>query len=206
MRDTYFAGQSARITEICRLNREDMWVIMEHASCPVDRISLAQGCRERMASAAWVLSRYGPRRIRGANEELGGSVKFTLRTIDWLLRPRYQDPGAEQLVELESARLLAEVITLIVEAEALKIPHLQELQRALTQLTSRAFDLSRASRGGESTFFKLDENSLFKIECSALQLGHLLDNLESAIPHKIFKLRRPRQHSAGVPPRKRSLG
>jgi hypothetical protein len=192
MRETYFAGQSARITEICRLNRDDMWQIIEHASCPVDKVSLAQGCRKRMADAAWVLSRYGPRRIRGVNEELGASVKATLRTIDWLLRPRDEEAEAERLVELQTARLLAEVIALVVEAEALKIPHLQELYRALIPLKSRPFDLGRDSRSTEAAFVQLDENARLKIECSALELCYLLEDVHSAIPHKIFKLRRPR--------------
>jgi hypothetical protein len=206
MSDTYFSRQSARITEICRLNRDDMWQIIEHASCPVDRVSLAQGCRKRMAGAAWVLSRYGPRRIRGVNEELGGSVKFTLRTIDWLLRPHDEESEAERLVELESARPLAEVIALIVEAEALKIPHLQELYRALFQLKSRAFDVGRASRNSGVAFLKLDENSRFTVECSALELGYLLDDVRSEVPHKIFKLRRPRQRPTGEPSSQPSFG
>ena len=199
MRDKYFAGQSARITEICRLNRDDMWLIIGHASCPVDRISLARECRKRMAQPAWMLSRYGPRRIRAANEELGASVQFTLRTIDWLLRPRDGGSEAERPVELEAATLLAEVIALIVDAEALKIPHLQELNRALMQSASRTFNLCRVSQGANPAFSKLDKDSLIEIESNAIGLGIVLDHVQSAIPHKIAKLRRPRRHSAGAP-------
>lgn len=190
MSRSFFADQTARISRNCSLNRDHMNRIIEHGIDPVDRVEVARRCRERMAEAVKIISHYGPKRFRGAGEDLYEAVQLTLRTIDWLLSPRDGESEVERPVELETAALLAEVIPLVVRTETLKIRQLQELRRALLQLGSRANDLCYVSQGTKPAFLQLDREALIKIESNAWTLGGLLDDAQFEIPYKIAKLRK----------------
>ena len=199
MSRSFFADQNARISRNCSLNRDDMYRIIEHTISPVDRVAVARGCRERMVQAVKIISDYGPRRFRGAGEDLYKAVQFTLRTIDELQRPRYGESEVERPVELETAALLAEMIPLVVRTETLKIRQLQELRRALLKSLSRANDLSRVSHGADPALLQLDRELLMEIGRNAWTLGGLLDDALCEIPHKIAKLRGPRRYNHDEP-------
>lgn len=196
MSRSFFADQNARISRNCSLNRDDMYRIIEHTISPVDRVAVARGCRERMAQAVKIISDYGPRRFRGAGEDLYKAVQFTLRTIDRLLRPRYGESEAERPVELETAALLAEMIPLVVRTEVLKTRQLQELRRALLPVGSRVNNFCYVSHGAKPGFVQLDQESLSQIVSHALTLGSLLDDAQFEIPYKLAKLRKKRRRYA----------
>lgn len=193
MSRSFFADQNARISRICSLNSDDMYRIIEHGIDPVDRVGVARGCRERMAQAVKIISDYGPRHFHGAGEDLNKVVQSTLRTIDWLLRPRYGESEGERPAELKTAALLAEMIPFVVRTEILKIRQLQELRRALLPLGSRANDFCYVSQSAKPAFVQLDRESLSEIVSSAFTLGGLLDDAQFEIPCKLAKLRKKRR-------------
>lgn len=196
MSRSFFADQNARISRNCSLNSDDMYRIMEHGIDPVDRVAVARGCRERMAQAVKIISDYGPRRFRGAGEDLHEAVQSILRTIDWLLRPRYGESEVERPVELETAALLAEMIPLVVRTEMLKVRQLLELRRALVPVGSRAKSFCYVSHGAKPGFVQLDQVSLSQIVSHAFSLGSLLDDAQFEIPYKLAKLRKKRRRYA----------
>lgn len=193
MSRSFFADQNAKISRNCSLNRDDMYRIIEHAISPVDRVAVARGCRERMVQAVKIISDYGPRRFRGAGEDLNKVVQSTLRTIDWLLRPRYGESEVERPAELKTAALLAEMIPLVVRTEMLKIRQLQELRRALLPVSSRANNFCYVSHGAKPGFAQLDQESLRQIVSHAFSLGSLLDDAQFEVPYKLTKLRKKRR-------------
>lgn len=195
MSRSFFAGQGARIAEICGSVREDMFRIMEYRIEPVDRVALARECRERMAEAAKILSRYGHKRVRGAADELHRTLAVALRTIESLLPEWFVTPDGERPVELETATLLAEIVGIIVDAEVLKIMQLRELSRTLHQRMSQANGLICGRRQSDPRVNLAGELGN-EIGAEAIALSMQLDNTLHEIPYKIDKLRRPRSRYA----------
>jgi hypothetical protein len=196
MSDPYYAGQSARIAEICLLARDEMWSIKNHARRPVDRVALAQRCRDRMANAAWVLSRHGLRGMLRGKEELAASIKPMLEIWPslclWELKTKAEP---EWLIELEIAKLVTEAIAFVVDANALKISQLKELRRALYNFDSRTCPLALCTKESNAVFSAFDEKFVIDIQSRAFFVGMQLDVVQRNVLAKEWGLRRCRRQS-----------
>lgn len=186
----FFAEQVARIDGICRINQTDMFRIIEHGIDPVDRVGVARECRERMAWVLRTFSHYGPRRLRRAASEMHKLVQTALRTIEWLIRERFNECEAEWSVALETAEVVAEVIGQVVSTEILNIRQLQGLRVALGQFERRADYLSASDH---YLYRRFDKGSIVTLCANAFGLAIRLDQTGFDIIYKIDKLRRDRR-------------
>lgn len=194
MRTTFFAGKSAEVSEHCRLARDDMFRIQEHLMEPVDRVAVARECLKRVAAAVSIRHIFGPRRVRGAAEELNNSLELAVRTIEWLMSDRYHRSELERPVELQAAEILVEVVGIIVEAGTLKITRLKALHRTCSRLKEHArFLYQIACRDDGRYFGQLGEALLSDIRNTALGLDFKADDVGSEIITKMHQLRRCRR-------------
>lgn len=198
MSTTFFAGKSAEVSEHCRLACDDMFRIQEHLIEPVDRVAVAHECLKRITAAVSIRRIFGPRRVRGAAEELNNSLELAVRTIEWLLSYRYHRTELERPVELKAAEILVGVVGVIVSAGTLKITRLRELHRTLLKLEETAWFLyQKAQSHGDRDFGQLDEALLSDIRNTSLALSFKADDVVSEISAKIHQLRRCRRQRYG---------
>lgn len=186
---TFFADKSAKVSELCRLARDDMYRIQEHSIEAVDRVVVARDCLERTTAAVEIRRIYGPRYVRGAAQELNQSLELAVRTIAWLWEWRPHRIELERPVELETAKILGGVVEVIVAAGTLKITRLNALFRMFLELKRNAWSLSSRAEGPDLN--QMDDALRFDVQSGALGLSFKADDVKSQITEELNRLRRP---------------
>lgn len=186
----FFAEKSAEVSELCRLAREDMYRIQEHSIERVDRVAVARECLKRTAAAIEIRRIYGPRYVRGAADELNQSLELAVRIIAWLWEWRPHRIELERPVELEAAKILAEVVRVIVSVGTLKITRLNALSGTFQQLKDSAWFLY--SRTDHHELKRMDDALRFEVQSGALGLSFKADDVKAQVSEELNRLRRPR--------------
>ena len=122
-------------------------------------------------------------------------VQIALRTIEWLIRERFNESEAEWSVALETAEVVAEVIGQVVSTEILNIRQLQGLRVALGQFERRADYLSASDH---YLCRRFDKGSNVTLCANAFGLAIRLDQTGFDIIYKVDKLRRDRRSREDV--------